>query len=189
MSGRAAQVPRPSTLAIFSSSGLHSGTPHVYYVCRKQQEWQLKSQPGNQVAVIACGSEMPEELRRMCERNGWLCIIADQAIQALRALCGRCVLVVVIQMRGSDPASLAVVELLGSHARNASIVAMVPRHAENTERDVRAAGAHWYLAGDAATSRLECMVMSILENRGKAPCVTAKAGRIRNVRQNSLSSS
>ena len=125
----------------------------------------MSSELDHMVAVVALGGQPPESLRLMCQKNGWLCVVAGEALQVLRAVRRKHMLVIIVEVSPADARSTELLQLLRHEASEATVIAVVAHHEDRLERNIRAAGAHWYVPTVTETALLERMVASILKER------------------------
>ena len=139
----------------------------------------MRPEPNNMVAVVAIGGEPSEGLRQMCQRRCWLCLVASEALQVLRTVRRNHMLVVIVEVSPADARSTKLLQLLSNGASETTVIAVVAHHEDNVERDIRAAGAHWYVPTVNKTVLIEHMVASILEQGETLPAGRARSCPVR----------
>ena len=99
----------------------------------------------NRVAVVAVGREPSESLRRMCRRHHWWCLAAGEAVEVLRTIRRNHILVAIVEVSPTGAPSIGLLRLLSSEASETTVIAVAAHHEDGIERDIREAGAHWYI--------------------------------------------
>lgn len=135
----------------------------------------MRPERNNMVAVVAIGGEPSKSLRQMCREHHWLCLASDEVLYALKVVRRHRMLVVVVEVVPADGRSTELLKLLSREASETTIVAVVPHHEDRVERDIRAAGASWYVPTVNKTVLIERIVTSILEQHGTRPSAKARS--------------
>ena len=148
----------------------------------------MRPEPNNMVAVVAIGGEASESLKQMCQRRCWLCLVASEALQVLRTVRRNRMLVIIVEVAPADARSTELLQLLRNQASETTVIAVVAHHEDSIERDIRAAGAHWYVPTVNKTVLIERMVAIILEQRVTLPSGRARSCPIRGDKRVSSSS-
>lgn len=139
----------------------------------------MRPERNNMVTVVAIGGEPSESLKQMCLKHHWLCLAAEETLHVLRAVRRHRMLVVVVEVLPADARSTELLKLLSREASETTIVAVVSHHQDRVERDIRAAGASWYVSSVNQTVLIERIVSSILEQHGTQPSGKARSCPIR----------
>lgn len=124
----------------------------------------MRTQGNEAVAVVAVGGEPTPNLKRLCESNGWLCLVADEVLAIVRTIRRSEMLVVIVEVGPARIGCMELIEKLTSVGRG-TVIAVAVSHAGEIEQQARAAGAHWYVPSTHEPTLIEQMVQTILDSQ------------------------
>ncbi len=133
----------------------------------------MKTQANEAVVVVAIGGEPTSNLRGLCDRHGWRCMVANELLEVVRSVRRSNMLVIIVEVAPARDRCMELIGKLTTAGNGATVIAVAAPHASDIETQARAAGAHWYVPSADEPGIIEQMVSAILEEheiaRGRAP--------------------